>query len=371
MRKRNLVIGAGISGAVIANRIANLLNEDVLVIDRLNHLAGACYDYISDNGINIHKYGAHIFHTNNEDVYKLFAAYSEIKPYFHRVLANINGETIPLPVNFKSIEKIFPHRLANDIIEQLISNFGFGSRIPILKLKRSRNKKIKLLYDYIFNNIFKDYTAKQWGMDIDNIDESVISRVPLNCSYDSCYFSDKYQGIPEDGYTNFVKKLLDNPLITVELGRTFCDVDMIKYFDRVYYSGSVDELFNFKHGELPYRSLLFRNKTIPGNKFQEASVVNYPNNFDFTRIIEHKYFSDTPSSYTDITFEYPCNYCRGKNLPFYPINNQDAFRMYNMYKNESEKFRNLYFVGRLGLYKYINMDEAIALSLKTLENSLR
>lgn len=371
-QKVNLVVGAGLSGAVIANLIANELNEETIVIDSRPHIGGNCFDYKAKNGIIVQKYGAHIFHSDNKYAWDFLRKYSEMYPYFHRVGCVVCGKIITLPFGLKAVECLFPQYIANKITASLIEHYGFGSYVPIFKLGESKDKLLVFLYNFILENVFINYTKKQWGSDFYEIDREVISRVPITISYNDCYFKNKYQGMPINGYTSLIEKMLDHNRIKVQLNTEFGDVDDKISFHKIYYSGSLDELFNFKFGNLPFRSLTFKDRDIKKCNFQKHAVVNYPNNFDFTRIIEYKHFYPAESKQTIITEEYPQDFVYGENLPFYPIRNKKSNELYEKYAKETMSiYPNMYPMGRLGLFKYLDMDKAIEASFEIFNYSIK
>ena len=366
---KNLVVGAGISGAVLANLIATELNEEVVVIDRKSAIAGSSYDYADDEtGIIIHKYGPHFFHTNNKKVWDFLSKYTKWYFYFNKPNAFIEGKMVNLPFNLNSLYKAFSASKAQKIEEKLLKEFGYGANIPILNLMQHSDEDIKFLSNYIYENVFKNYTTKQWGITPEEIDPSVTARVPIRISNDDRYFLDKYQGIPINGYTKMIENILNHPLITVKLNTDYKDIT--EKFDRIFYSGSVDELLDYKYGILTYRSLSFDIQKHNCEYYQEQAATNYPNNFDFTRIVEHKHFLNQKSKKTVISLEYPQKFEKDKNERFYPIANPENEALYKKYADEVKQAGNIYLIGRLGAYKYYNMDIAIEKVMEFFYNSL-
>ena len=355
---KNLIVGAGLSGAILANLLATISNEKVLVIDRKNHIAGNIYDYKDINtNITVHKYGPHIFHTNNKKVWDYLSKFTKWHNFFFKPDVVIEGKIVSNPFTLTTLHQLFSNNLANKFEEKLIAKYGYGVKIPILKLKETNDEDLKFLAKYVYENVFEKYTMKQWGLKPEEIDESVTARVPIYISYDKRYFQDKYQGIPLNGYTKMVENILNHPNIEVRLNTDYKSLN--EKFDRIFYSGAIDEYFDYKFGELPYRSLNFDIQTINKEYYQKAAVTNYPNNYDFTRITEHKYFLDEKSDKTIISVEYPQQFENGKNERYYPISNPLNQELYDRYKNEASKTSGLYFIGRLGDYKYYNMDLAV------------
>ena len=375
-----IVVGAGFAGATIAERIANVLNKKVLVIDKRDTIAGNMYDYTDENGILIHKYGPHLFHTNLENVYNYLKKFGEWFFYEHRVLGKVNGKIVPIPFNITSIEKSFDKENANKLINILEKEFGKEKKIPILELRKYPDKDINELAEYIYENVFLYYTMKQWGQTPDEIDPNVTNRVPVFVSEDDRYFQDTYQCMPRGGYTKIFEKMFENKNIDVKLGTNAKDLisfegNQIMYngekFDgKVIYTGAIDELFDYEYGDLPYRSLIFDFETINKEYYQKVGTVNYPTKEDkFTRITEFKHMTmeNPKTDKTTIMREYPCAYDRHSekaNIPYYPIVNDENMNLYNKYLEKASNIKGLYLIGRLAQYKYFNMDLVINEALK-------
>lgn len=360
---KNLIVGAGISSLVIAERIANIFKEEVVIYEKRGHIGGNIYD-CNQEGILIHQYGAHIFHTNEEKVWKYLKQFSDFYPYVHKVRAFVNGSFIPVPFNLNSLKKVFPDSIYKSLENKLIETFGYGNKISILELKK--HKDFEFLSEFIYQNIFHHYTLKQWQCQPNELDESVLARVPVVISKDNRYFNDKYQGIPIEGYTKMCENMIKNPLIQVKINTEFNYTQDLKA-KRIFYAGGIDDFFENKFGSLPYRSLEFDIKNFNKKYFQQKAVINYPNNYDFTRIIEHKHFLDQKTTSTIVSFEYPKNYEKGREK-YYPIPNNDSKDLYLKYSQEARKLSNVYFIGRLGEYKYYDMDKAVLRSLEIFDN---
>lgn len=362
----NLITGAGISGSVIANLIASQLNEKVIVIDRKDHIAGNIYDYKdTETNIHVHKYGPHAFHTNNKKVWDYLSKFTQWHYFYLKPNAVIEGRKVTLPFNLTTLRELFSPQMADKIEEKLISNYGYKVKVPILELKNNNDEDLKFIAEYIYENVFKNYTMKQWGLKPEEIDPSVTARVPIYISHDDRYFQDKYQGIPKNGYTKMIENMLCHKNIEVKLNTDYKDIK--GNFKRIFYTGAIDEFFGYKYGELPYRSLWFDVQTIDKEYYQKAVVTNYPNDYDFTRITEHKHFLDDKSEKTIISIEYPQSFNPGKNERYYPISNPANQALYNKYSQEAKKLSNLYFLGRLGDYKYYNMDLAVERAMALFE----
>ena len=359
---KNLIVGCGISGATMARLLADQ-GEQVVIIDSKNHIAGNIYDYYSD-GICVHKYGTHIFHTSNKDVWDFISRFCQWYPYQHRVRGLIDGQIVPIPFNLNSLHALFPASIANKIEQKLLDNFGMNVKVPILELRKKDDKDLQFLAQYIYEKIFLEYTLKQWGQTPDEIDPSVSGRVPVYISRDDRYFQDKYQGIPIGGYTAMIKNMLNHKNITVKLKTPFSK--NMKY-DRLFWTGSIDEFFDYRYGQLPYRSERFEFITFPYSRFQDVAVVNYPCNYDFTRIGEYKHFLNDQSDKTIVSYEYPEGFEHGENDRYYPIANDVNAELYHHHLSLAKDMPKLFSFGWLGDYKYYDMDKAVARCLELIK----
>ncbi len=369
---KNLIIGAGFSGATMANLIATKLNQKVLIIDKKDHIAGNSYDYKDENGISIHKYGSHIFHTSNEEVWNYIRQFTDFNQYMHKVVALIDGIETTIPFNIKTLYDVFPSSLAKRLEEKLLLAFEYNKKIPILEFKKQDDKDLKFLADYVYEKVFLHYTTKQWGSSPDTVDGAITARVPVYISQDSRYFQDTYQGIPSEGYTKTVEKMLDHPNIEMRLSCEFAQVkDTINEYQRIFYTGSIDEFFDFKFGKLPYRSVNFTYETHDCEYYQSNAVINYPCNYDFTRIHEFKYYLNEKSTKTVIAKEYSEFFELGKNERYYPIPSKENEELHAKYLEEAASLQNVYFLGRLGDYKYYDMDKAILRGLECFDEVFR
>ncbi|AMH94272.1 UDP-galactopyranose mutase Glf [methanogenic archaeon ISO4-H5] len=358
-----LVIGAGISGAVISNLYSSNTDTRITVIDRRDHIAGNCYDYRDENSIMIHRYGSHIFHTSNEDVWNYLIQFTGFNDYIHKVVAVIDGKEVHLPFNLNSIHAAFPEALASKLEQKLLSKFNYGTKIPIKDFMEQDDEDLRFLTQYIYENVFLHYTEKQWGKDPSQIDGAVTARVPVYLSRDDRYFQNTYQGIPLEGYTAMIERLLDRPNITVKLNTDAKGYDFSRY-DEVFFTGAVDELMDYQFGQLPYRSVHFELEAYDREHYQSGAVVNYPNNYDFTRIHEYKYYLGDRSPRTVIAKEYSEDFVPGKNDRYYPVPSEENAELYNRYLELArEKYPNMHFLGRLGDYKYYDMDKAVKRAL--------
>lgn len=367
-----VIIGAGISGATIAERLA-ASGERVLVVEEKSHIGGNCYDFRDANGICVHQYGTHIFHTNDKAVWDYLSRFTQWHPYTHKVLAQIDGALIPIPFNLNSIRQVFPPSLATRLEDKLIAEFGFGARTTILELRQKTDADLKLLGDYVYEKVFLHYTLKQWGMKPEELDPAVTARVPIFVSRDDRYFHDKYQAIPREGYTTMIRKMLEHPNIEVQLNTPFAAIrDDIPAGTPIYFTGPIDEFFDYKFGELPYRSVRFDFVEYAQEFFQPVACVNYPCNYDFTRIGEYKHFLNDKSEKTVISFEFSSAFELGKNERCYPISRPENIALHACYLDEARRaFPQVHFLGRLGDYKYYDMDKAVARALSLTNKTQR
>jgi len=376
-----VVVGSGFAGATVAERLANDLNKKVLVIDKRDNIGGNMYDYKNNDGIIVHEYGPHLFHTNNERVYNYLQNFGDWFNYEHRVLGKVKDKIVPIPFNFTSIRECFDEDKSAKLIDVLVNKFGKDKKIPILELRKDGDADTSELADFVYENVFLYYTMKQWGQKPDEIDGSVTARVPVYTSLDDRYFQDKFQCMPIGGYTKIFENMLNNKNIDLKLNTKASDV--LKFEDKIYlngemfdgkviYTGALDELFDYEYGDLPYRTLKFEFENLNDKYYQKVGTVNYPTKDDkFTRITEFKHMTIENGDEIDFTVimrEYPMAYNRMNNdIPYYPINNEENMNLYNKYLEKSKKYNSLYLVGRLAQYKYYNMDLVIDEALKLYE----
>ena len=374
-----IVVGVGFAGSVLAERIANVLNKKVLIIEKRNHIGGNCYDERIEN-ILIHKYGPHLFHTDFKEVWEYLSNFTEWDIYHHKVLAFIDGKKVPIPFNFNTLYEVFPNELAKIIEKKLFEKYEYNSKVPILELKKSNDKDLRFLADFIYEKIFVNYTAKQWDKKPEEINSEVTARVPVFIGKDDRYFNDKYQAVPKEGYTKLFQNMLNHPNIKIMLNTDFKEVIKIKdkkiYFlnqefkGKLIFTGMIDELFDYKFGGLPYRSVDMKFEKIEKEYYQEVATVNYPNNYDFTRITEFKHIHPIKTDKTVILKEYPQKYIKNKNTPYYPIFTKENQEKYDKYLEYSKKFENIVLVGRLGEYKYYDMDDIVKRALEVFEEEI-
>lgn len=350
-----LIIGAGISGAVLAERYASI-GKKVLIIEKRNHIAGNCYDYIDQNGILVSKYGAHLFHTNEESVWKYVNQFSDWYPWEHKVIAKVDDKMVPIPVNITTVNTLFNTAIKS---ENEMESWLNENRIPIEAPANGEEAVLNRVGPDLYEKMFKHYTKKQWDKYPAELDASVLDRIPVRNNYDDRYFSDVYQALPVGGYTQLFENILKHPNIEILLETDYFDVkDNYSGYEKLFYTGPVDRFFDFKHSlteKLEYRSINFVSETVDQEFFQENSVVNYPGTeVDFTRIIEYKHFGNQKSDVTTVVREFTVD----EGEPYYPVPNPRNQEIYAKYKIEAEKLTDVHFVGRLANYKYFNMDQA-------------
>lgn len=354
-----IVVGAGISGAVLAERYASVLNKKVLVIEKQNHLAGNCYDFEDATGILVSKYGPHLFHTKYEDVWGYFQKFAEWRPYKHKVLCFVDGKLVPLPVNIDTVNIIFGINIKT---EDEMKRWLEKNTEKIAEPKNGEEAALARVGRVLYEKLFKNYTKKQWDRWPAELDASVLNRIPVRTNYEDGYFTDKYQARPLGGFTQLISKMLAHPNIKVELNTDyFFARDKFSGYKKLFFTGPIDKFFDYKFGKLPYRSLRFEFETLTRKFFQSNSVINYPNEQNFTRITEYKYFTENESDKTTISREYPT----WEGEPTYPVIAEENNKIFNLYAEEAAKSaeRGIYVAGRLGNYKYINMDQACKDSL--------
>ena len=363
-----IVIGAGVAGAVVARKLAEEADKKVLVVERRKHIGGNCYDVADENGILIHEYGPHIFHTNLEEVYEFLSRFTEWYVFGHKVVAKVGEDLIPVPFNLNTLHMVFEKEKAERLEQKLIAEYGEGSRVPIMKLRENEDEDVREIAQYVYENIFLKYTMKQWGQKPEEINPEVTGRVPVLISYDNRYFQDKYQGVPKDGFTPMFEQMLNHENIEVLLN-TECK-ELLSFTENgicfkgepfkgeVIYTGALDELFDCQFGRLPYRSLDFKFEHLDVDSYQGHSVVNYTVSEDFTRITEFKYLTgQLDAKGTTIVKEYPFAYTGAEGeIPYYAIMNEENNALYEKYKALVAGYENFHLLGRLAEYKYYNID---------------
>jgi UDP-galactopyranose mutase len=350
-----LIVGAGFAGSVLAERLATQKDASVLVIDKRNHIAGNAYDFYNDAGILVHRYGPHIFHTNSEKVFQYLSRFTAWRPYEHRVLTSVDGQLVPMPINVDTLNKLYGLNLTCHEVDEYLAKVAE----PREQIRTSEDVVVNRVGRDLYEKFFRNYTRKQWDLDPSELDASVTARVPIRTTRDDRYFTDRFQAMPLHGYTRMFEKILDHPKIKVMLNTDYADLKDEIQFRNLIFTGPVDEYFDYCYGKLPYRSLYFEHQTHDKARYQDAAVVNYPNEHAYTRITEFKCLTGQEHPKTSIVFEHP----RAEGDPYYPIPQPQNAALYAKYKALAEALPNVHFAGRLGTYKYYNMDQVVAQAL--------
>ena len=371
-----IIIGSGIAGAAAARVLAEEQGRKVLVLEKKHHIGGNCYDGKDEYGILVHWYGPHIFHTGNEEVYEWLSRFTDWYAFGHEVVARVGDKLLPVPFNLNTLKMVYGEEKAAVLEKKLVDTFGFGARVPILKLREQQDEDLRAIADYVYENVFLRYTMKQWGQTPEEIDPAVTGRVPVVISYDNRYFGDKYQGMPLDGFTPMFEKMLAHPNIEVRTNTNAKDVLVIseeegkvlldgqEFHGTVIYTGPVDELFDCRFGQLPYRTLRFDFEHYDRPDYQGHSVVNYTVSEDYTRITEFKYLTGQKADSTTIVKEYPFAYTGAEGeIPYYAIMNEENNALYRKYADQAAKLPDFHLLGRLAEYKYYNIDAMAARAL--------
>jgi UDP-galactopyranose mutase len=352
-----LIVGAGFAGRVLAERLASGSDKKVLIIDRRPHIGGNAYDCFDDAGVLIHRYGPHIFHTNSRDVFEYLSRFTEWRPYQHRVLASVDGQLVPMPINLDTINRLYGLNLSSFEVEKFFASVAE----PREQIRTSEDVVVSKVGRELYEKFFRNYTRKQWGMDPSELDASVTSRVPTRTNRDDRYFTDTYQAMPLYGYTRMFERMLSHPNIKIMLNTDYHEIEDFIPFGEMIYTGPIDEFFEFRYGKLPYRSLAFKHETLHTPQLQSVAVVNYPNEQPWTRITEYKHLTGQEHPKTSITYEFPCD----DGDPYYPVPRPENAELYRQYKALADETPGVHFVGRLATYKYYNMDQVVAQALTT------
>lgn len=357
-----LVVGAGFSGAVTAERLA-AHGHRVLVIDRRPHIGGNAFDTVDAYGVRIHPYGPHIFHTNALRITEYLSQFTDWRPYAHRVLASVDGRLVPFPINIDTVNQVYGLHLD----ETTIADFYARVREPVDRIRTSEDVVINAVGRDLYVKFFRGYTRKQWGLDPAQLSASVTARIPVRSNYDDRYFTDAFQYMPAEGYTRLFERMLDHPNIDVETGVDYFDVRHQIKARHVVYTGPIDAYFEYCYGRLPYRSLRFEHEHLAGTRqYQSVGTVNYPNDYDFTRITEFKHLTGQVHTGTSLVREYPCR----EGEPYYPVPRPENERLFKQYEALARREAEVTFVGRLAQYRYYNMDQCVGAALKAAERIL-
>lgn len=352
-----LIVGAGFAGSVLAERLAAGSDKKVLLCDKRPHIGGNAYDHYNDAGILVHKYGPHIFHTNSREVFEYLSRFTEWRPYQHRVRASVDGQIVPIPINLDTINSLYGLSLTSFEVEEFFKKVAE----PVDRVRTSEDVVVSKVGRELYEKFFRNYTRKQWGLDPSELDASVTSRVPTRTNRDDRYFTDTYQAMPLHGFTRMFENMLDHPNIKVMLNCDYREIEKDIPFAEMIYTGPVDAYFDYCYGKLPYRSLEFKHETHDQPVFQQAPVVNYPNEQLYTRVTEFKYLTGQEHAKTSIVYEFP----KAQGDAYYPVPRKENADLYARYKALADATPDVHFVGRLATYKYYNMDQIVAQALTT------
>src|SRR2546421_4627700 len=350
-----LVVGAGFAGAVVSERMARCFGKKVLLIDRRSHVGGNAYDHYNEDGVLVHRYGPHIFHTNSEQVFQYLSQFTSWRQYEHKVLASVDGKLVPIPINLDTVNLLYGLNLTSEQLEAF-----FAERAEARSsIRTSEDVVVSKVGRDLYEKLFRNYTRKQWGKDPSELDAQVTARIPVRTNSDDRYFTDRFQVMPKHGYTRMFENMLDHPNITLALGVDFRDIVKDVEFRELIYSGPIDEFFQFRFGELPYRSLRFQHETLNTDYLQPVAVINYPNEHAYTRVTEFKHLTGQLHRRTSVVYEYPA----GAGDPYYPVPTPENGALYKRYAELASSTKRVHFVGRLGTYRYYNMDQVVAQAL--------
>ena len=356
-----LVVGAGFAGSVLAERLASKAGQRVLVVDKRPHIGGNAYDRYDDAGVLVHPYGPHIFHTNSADVFDYLSRFTQWRPYQHRVLASVDGQLLPIPINLDTVNRLYGLTLTSFELDDFFAQHAE----KVASVRTSEDVVVSRVGRDLYNKFFRGYTRKQWGLDPSELDASVTARVPTRTNRDDRYFTDTYQAMPLHGYTRLFQNLLAHPNIKVMLNTDYRDIVHVMPWKHMVYTGPVDAFFDQRHGRLPYRSLHFEHVTKPAPRDRDfllpVGTVNHPNDHGYTRVTEFKHLTGQRHESSSLVYEYP----RADGDPYYPVPRAENTAIFRRYEAEAVELSDVSFVGRLANYKYYNMDQVVAQSLAT------
>lgn len=350
-----LIVGAGLAGATMAERLATQCGKKVLLVDKRNHVGGNTYDYFNADGILVHKYGPHIFHTNSREVFDYLGNFTAWRPYEHRVLASVDGMLVPIPINLNTINQLYGLNLNSEQVDEFLASKAEKKT----SIRTSEDVVVSKVGRELYEKFFQGYTLKQWNLDPSELDASVTARIPTRNNKDNRYFTDKYQAMPLAGYTKMFENMLNHPNIKVMLNTDYKEIVKEVDFGKMIYTGPIDYFFDYHYGKLPYRSLEFKFETIESESYQATGTVNYPNEHAYTRVTEFKYLTGQKHPKTSVVFEYP----KDSGDPYYPVPRPENAELYKKYQLLANQTPGVYFVGRLATYKYYNMDQVVAQAL--------
>jgi UDP-galactopyranose mutase len=353
-----LIVGAGFAGSVLAERIATQLGKTCLIVERRNHIGGNAYDHYDDAGVLVHDYGPHYFRTNSQRIVDYLSQFTEWREVEYKILSWTHGRFWRFPINLNTFEQLIGRPSTTEEMETQLAAW----RVPIDNPKNSEEVIVSQVGWKLYDMFFKNYTRKQWQRDAKQLDPSVCGRIPIRTNRDDRYLSEKFQALPKNGYTSIFQKMLSHPKIKVQLNTDYREARQHVRFGRLIFTGPIDEYFDHCFGRLPYRSLRFERETLSQEYFQPAMQVNYPNDHDFTRIVEIKHATGQKLPSTTIVREYPQDFGPGCE-PYYPIPAPDAKALYSKYAERAALEKNVSFVGRLATYRYYNMDQIVGMAL--------
>ena len=367
MKYDYLIVGAGFAGCVLAERLASQLNKKIIIVDKRDHIGGNAYDYFNEEGLLIHKYGPHWFHTNSQYIFDYLSKFTTWLMHEHRVRSCVEGKLYPIPINMDTINQLYGLKLTKP---EEVKAYLNSVREPIDQPANAEEWVLSKVGKDLYEKFFKGYTIKHWGIHPRNLAASVTARIPVRFNRDDRYFSDIYQGLPRHSYATLFENMLNHKNITVLLNTDYRTVQNDIRFNKIIYTGPIDEFFDSMFGELPYRSIRFEHEVINKEYYQRFQQINYPNTHDFTRIIEVKHATGQKHSRTVITREYSCAPVENNHEKYYPIPNEANRELYQQYKKQAQKLKNVIFCGRLAEYQYYNMDQVVARALHIFEKHL-
>jgi UDP-galactopyranose mutase len=350
-----LIVGAGFAGSVLAERLARVAGQQVLLVDRRSHIGGNAYDHYNDDGLLVHRYGPHIFHTNSREVFEYLSQFTAWRSYQHQVLASVDGQLVPIPINLNTINQLYGLNLTSFQLEEFFASVAESCE----RIRTSEDVVVSKVGRELYEKFFRGYTRKQWGLDPSELDASVTARVPTRTNRDNRYFTDLYQAMPLRGFTRLFENMLAHDRIKIMLNTDYRELERIIPFRQMIYTGPIDEYFDYRYGKLPYRSLEFVHETINAAVYQPAPVINNPNDNLYTRVTEFKYLTGQEHAKTSIVYEFP----RAEGDPYYPVPRPENAEIYQKYRALADATPGVHFVGRLATYKYYNMDQVVAQAL--------
>jgi UDP-galactopyranose mutase len=350
-----LIVGAGFAGSTLAERLASELGKRVLLVDKRMHIGGNAYDCYDEAGILIHKYGPHIFHTNSKVVFDYLSRFTKWRAYQHRVLASVDGQLVPIPINLETINQLYHLNLTSMDLEKFFASMA-EPRDPI---RTSEDVVVSKIGRELYEKFFRNYTRKQWGLDPSQLDASVTARVPTRTNRDCRYFTDSFQAMPLHGFTRLFENMLSHPNIQIMLNTDYREIRDHVPYKRMIYTGPIDGFFDYRYGELPYRSLEFQFETHDTTVYQPGPVINYPNDYAYTRVTEFKYLTGQQHPKTTVVYEF----AQDQGDPYYPVPRPENAELYRKYQALASERPDVLFAGRLATYKYYNMDQVVAQAL--------